>query len=312
MKNSRSIFGIIFIVIFSFGCTSNKLSSDFLIAHFWGFQKKDSLFDKYQDVRVDEMLPTLILIPSSKLHLKPSQKADEVVISAFYISSTEITNSQYLFFLNNSDSLPQDLTPYLSSDSKIKKSENGYVVDHDYKNHPIVDVSYMGTELYTNWLTAFNNKRLEAMGWPINPSYRLPSYCEWQLASLNKAPKDTTKLRTYIEPFPLHDYAWYTENSAGKSQAVAQKKPTNLKVYDTKGNVAEWVWDVDVRNFSGHHKENPFYEVADSASVCGGAYADTKSKTSYLANTVVAKSTQSTKIGFRICMSAIYRYSQEF
>jgi formylglycine-generating enzyme required for sulfatase activity len=41
----------------------------------------------------------------------------------------------------------------------------------------------------------------------------------------------------------LDEYGWYRDNSGGSPQAVGQKKPNAFGLYDTHGNVFEWVED---------------------------------------------------------------------
>ena len=39
------------------------------------------------------------------------------------------------------------------------------------------------------------------------------------------------------------DYAWYYDNSGGRTHAVATRKPNAWGLYDMTGNVREWVQD---------------------------------------------------------------------
>ena len=67
------------------------------------------------------------------------------------------------------------------------------------------------------------------------PGYRLPTEAEWEYATR----AGTTGAR-YAD---LDDIAWYDQNSDGMSHPVARNAPNSWGLYDTLGNVWEWVHD---------------------------------------------------------------------
>jgi formylglycine-generating enzyme required for sulfatase activity len=65
--------------------------------------------------------------------------------------------------------------------------------------------------------------------------YRLPTEAEWEYAARAGEP-DPPRAR-------LGDYAWFADNSDDESHPVGLKKPNAWGLYDTLGNVREWVED---------------------------------------------------------------------
>ncbi len=69
--------------------------------------------------------------------------------------------------------------------------------------------------------------------------YRLPTEAEWEYACRAGGP--AVKL-----PVPrLKEVAWFANNSDGQTHPVAKLKPNAWGLYDTLGNVAEWVTMLD-------------------------------------------------------------------
>jgi len=64
---------------------------------------------------------------------------------------------------------------------------------------------------------------------------RLPSEAEWEYAARAGDP--------HVRYGDLDQIAWYAKNSNGQTHDVGQKQPNGFGLYDTLGNVWEWVND---------------------------------------------------------------------
>ncbi|KAG7373851.1 sulfatase-modifying factor [Nitzschia inconspicua] len=75
----------------------------------------------------------------------------------------------------------------------------------------------------------------------IGRDFRLPTEAEWEYAA--RGGMGDTKWFFGDNPQQLGEYAWFKDNSGGKSHPVGQKKPNPFGLYDKYGNVFERVSD---------------------------------------------------------------------
>jgi formylglycine-generating enzyme required for sulfatase activity len=82
--------------------------------------------------------------------------------------------------------------------------------------------------------SGFNCKKVVFKGFDTD-GYRLPTEAEWEFA----ARAGVAAARQGV----LNEVGWYANNSRRKTHPVASKQPNAWGLYDTLGNVWEWVWD---------------------------------------------------------------------
>ncbi len=95
---------------------------------------------------------------------------------------------------------------------------------------PVIHVSWEEAQHYVTWLFRKTGQR-----------YRLLSEAEWEYAC--RAGSEAAYCFGDDEA-KLGDYAWYAENSEGRTHLVGEKMPNKFGLYDMHGNVWEWCEDV--------------------------------------------------------------------
>ncbi len=184
---------------------------------------------------------------------EPGRRANEVIVPVtitrpFLVSTHEVSNEQFAEFRANHDS-GAAVHPSLAADK-----------------NPVAGVSWEDAVQYCNWLSKQEGRtpayRQEFDKWaPIYPTtdgYRLPTEAEWVLAMRyaggNRAlkfawgtkwppPEDSGNLADVtarpLVPSILPAY----DDGYASTAPTGSFKPNGLGIYDSAGNVAEWVND---------------------------------------------------------------------
>ncbi|MBE7414166.1 MAG: formylglycine-generating enzyme family protein [Deltaproteobacteria bacterium] len=84
-------------------------------------------------------------------------------------------------------------------------------------------------------------------------AYRLPTEAEWEYAARSGGKME--KWAGTSDELKLREYAWFEENSGGRTHPVGRLKPNGLGLYDMSGNVREWVSD---RYHENYYSSSPF------------------------------------------------------
>lgn len=163
--------------------------------------------------------PIMVVLPAGKFLMgtagedagNEGPQREVTIPKPFAVSKTEITFAQW------------DVCFEAGACQKL--SDNTWGRD----DRPAILMNWEEAKEYAAWLSKLTGAK-----------YRLLSEAEWEYAARGGNPgkwsfgDDETK---------VGEYAWFTENSGGKTQPVMKKKPNAFGLYDMHGNVFEWVED---------------------------------------------------------------------
>jgi formylglycine-generating enzyme required for sulfatase activity len=196
--------------------------------------------------------PTMIKVPAGRFRMGGASSIvspdevprHEVNVASFMVSVYEITFAEYYRFA--------------TATGRKKPNSNGW----DRKTHPVVDVSWDDALAYTRWLGKQTGMR-----------YRLLSEAEWEYVARSGT---TTSFWWGIKAGAgnAHCFDCKSDFSTSKPAKVGTYKPNAFGIYDTAGNLFEWVHDCYHRNYQDAPNDGSVWEGGDCdvRVVRGGSY----------------------------------------
>jgi cysteine-rich repeat protein len=193
----------------------------------------------------------------------------DVTVSAFYMATTEVTQGQWtaLGFTNpsffNRVATPNCAEPtcpvdrinwweavwYANSLSAHEGLEQCYSIG---TTSGTLGGGCAGTSCSDG---AFQASSIGFVGRSCT-GYRLASEAEWERAGRG----GTTSTYTWGESIVTsvaRQYAWYDASAGGRTHPVGQLLPNDFGLYDTTGNLHEWVWD-HIIGYTAESQIDPF------------------------------------------------------
>lgn len=174
-------------------------------------------------------IPAGTFVMGSERGREDEKPVREVYLGAFYIDRYEVTNSEYVEFLNAVKDHLVRCDGHLCIDTKdenpgshILYQAGKYTVEAGYEDHPVVHVSWYGAKAYCE-----------------HRGKRLPTEAEWEKAARG------TDGRTYPWGDEFDASRANTDYRIGDTTPVGSypKGVSPYGAYDMAGNVWEWVAD---------------------------------------------------------------------
>ncbi|MFC2139212.1 formylglycine-generating enzyme family protein [Bacteroidota bacterium] len=187
-----------------------------------------------------------------------------VYLSSFYIDKYEVTNSEYVQFLNSNEFSDEEIAEIITVrdtareyGTKIYKNGDTFVVEPGFESFPVTNVSWQGAQSYARWA-----------------GKRLPTEAEWEFAARGGVNRESF---SHSGSDNIEGVAWYSENSDNKLKAVGLKAPNSLGIHDMSGNVWEWCFDYyDEEFYRSAKQNNPRGPAMGTERVIrGGSYTNT-------------------------------------
>jgi formylglycine-generating enzyme required for sulfatase activity/serine/threonine protein phosphatase PrpC len=196
--------------------------------------------------------PTMIKVPAGRFRMGGASAivaADEVPrhevdVPSFMVSVYEVTFAEYDRFAN--------------ATGRKKPKSSGW----DRKTHPVFEVSWDDALAYTRWLSKQTGKR-----------YRLLSEAEWEYVA--RAGTTTSFWwGTRAGAGNAHCFDCKTDFSTSKPARIGTYKPNAFGLYDTAGNLFEWVHDCYHAGYKDAPDDGSVWDGGDCKVriVRGGAY----------------------------------------
>lgn len=154
----------------------------------------------------------------------------EVSLNDFWIGKYEVTNEEFVLFLQEKGNQEEGGTTWYDPGSgKITEGKEGFEVSSGYEKHPATGVSWYAARAYANWLSEKTGQ-----------TYRLPTEAEWEFAA--RGGRDSQGYR-YAGSNDIAEVAWYINNSNRTVHPIGDLKANELGIHDMSGNVFEWCSD---------------------------------------------------------------------
>ena len=179
--------------------------------------------------------------PDEPDHADDESPQHDVQLDPFYLCTTETTLEFFMAYYQETVTAKKEFEGL--QETKADSEAEGSGVDAvsgptpvygdlsmGYSpRHPAIGMTWHNATNFCKWLSKKTGRK-----------YRLPTEAEWEYACRagTKNLFGSTNAAKQVK-----DYAWYEVTADSETSEVGKKKPNALGLYDTLGNVREWVSD---------------------------------------------------------------------
>lgn len=253
---------------------NKPLLTTFLLLSGLAVTAQQKLSRYQQEIKGTSLSFTLEAVPAGEFLMgSATGKADErpvhkVKVDAFWMATYELTWDLYEPFLYKDFEISHSVGGVPEAVDAVTRPTKPYL-DMTFgmgkENHPALAMTHYNAIQYCKWLYA-----------RTGVFYRLPTEAEWEYACRAGS---TSAYAFGEDRTPLEGYAWFKENSGGKTHPVGQKKANRWGIYDLYGNVAEWTYDQYQPDFYASQQTTTSNPVAKPVNlyahvIRGGSYED--------------------------------------
>lgn len=170
----------------------------------------------------------------------------EVSVPSFALGKYDVTRDEYAVFVRETG-YPEGDGCGVTTFKWEKRPELTWQHPGFEQNgrDPVVCVTWKDAGAYVSWL---NRKTHRAHSGPAEGPYRLPSEAEWEYAARAGS---TTPFWWGESDGEAPAYAWFKQNSAGRTHPVGSKPPNGFGLFDMAGNVWQWTGDCYDNSYTG-------------------------------------------------------------
>jgi len=213
-----------------------------------------------------------------------------IKINSFYLGKFEVTNKEFVDFLNEKGNQNEGNTPWINLDGnwnelkcRIYFHDGKYVVEKGFEDFPVNYVNWFAADAYCRWKGG-----------------RLPTEAEWEFA-LKKG-----SVKRKYKQINMDDYAWYKLNSESNLHKCGEKKPDKQGIYDMYGNLWEWCADYYQANYyKSRVKKNPIGpKSGDFKVIRGGSWTNDLEMLRSTNRNAISPNSNKINVGFRIAFNA--------
>jgi formylglycine-generating enzyme required for sulfatase activity len=170
----------------------------------------------------------MVQIPAGSIEMPDREnpgRTKKHEIKSLWVSKTEVTWELFDIYAFRLDQTEAERAANTDAKSRPSKPYGAPDRGFGHAGYPAISMHYLSAEKFCEWLSKKTGKK-----------YRLPTEAEWEYFT-----RAGQEMKAPLDKNLLEQISWFWDNADDKTHPVGEKKPNAWGLYDTLGNVAEWV-----------------------------------------------------------------------